>query len=38
MSIAQICKREIVTIDATARLKDAAALMRSRHVGALVVT
>jgi CBS domain-containing protein len=38
MSIAQICKREIVSIEATAPLKDAAALMRSRHVGALVVT
>lgn len=38
MSIAQICKREIVHIEATAPLKDAAALMRSRHVGALVVT
>jgi predicted transcriptional regulator len=38
MSIAQICKREIVGIDTTAPLKDAAALMRARHVGALVVT
>lgn len=38
MSIAQICRREIVSIDATAQLKDAAALMLRRHVGALVVT
>jgi predicted transcriptional regulator len=38
MSIADICRREIVSIDAAASLKDAAGLMRSRHVGALVVT
>jgi CBS domain-containing protein len=38
MSIAQICRREIVTIDAGASLREAATLMRSRHVGALVVT
>ena len=38
MSIAQICTREVVSIDATAALKDAANLMRTRHVGALVVT
>lgn len=38
MNIDKICKREIVSIDATAPLKDAATLMRSRHVGALVVT
>ena len=38
MSIAQICEREVITIDAAASLRDAATLMRSRHVGALVVT
>ena len=38
MSIAQICRHEIVTIDVAASLRDAATLMRSRHVGALVVT
>lgn len=38
MSIAQICRRDIVTINATASLRQAAALMRSHHVGALVVT
>lgn len=38
MSIAQLCKRDIVTIDTSATLREAAALMRSRHVGALVVT
>ena len=38
MSIAHLCKREIVGIEATATLKDAAQLMRTRHVGSLVVT
>jgi CBS domain-containing protein len=38
MNIQDICRREIVTIDATASLHDAAAVMRARHVGALVVT
>lgn len=38
MNIARICKREIVTIDQNASLREAAALMRSQHVGALVVT
>lgn len=38
MSIASICKREIVTLDAGATLRDAALLMRSQHVGCLVVT
>ena len=38
MTIASICRREIITIDATASLRDAATLMRERHVGALVVT
>jgi CBS domain-containing protein len=38
MSIANICRREIVTIDAGASLRSAAILMREHHVGALVVT
>ena len=38
MSIAQICRHEIVTIDVAASLRDAATLMRSGLVGALVVT
>lgn len=38
MNIDQICKREIVTIAAGESLRNAATLMRSRHVGALVVT
>lgn len=37
MTIATICRREIVTIDPTASLRDAAILMREHHVGALVV-
>jgi CBS domain-containing protein len=37
MKIEDICRREIVTIDAQASLQDAANLMRNRHVGALVV-
>ena len=38
MSIASICQRKVITIDAGAPLRDAAALMRAQHVGALVVT
>lgn len=38
MSIAAICQHEVITVDAGASLRDAAALMRARHVGALVVT
>lgn len=38
MSIAQICQRHIITIGALATLREAAALMREHHVGALVVT
>jgi len=38
MSIAAICQREVITIDAGASLRDAATLMRAQHVGALVVT
>lgn len=38
MNIASLCKRPIVSIDAGASLRRAAALMREQHVGALVVT
>lgn len=38
MNIASICRREIVTVQADASLREAAALMRDHHVGALVVT
>ena len=38
MNIGSICSRRIVTIDSKATLAQAAAQMRDRHVGALVVT
>ena len=38
MNIGSICRRRIVTIDSKATLAQAAAQMRDRHVGALVVT
>jgi len=38
MTIAAICRRQVVTIDALASLREAAARMREHHVGALVVT
>lgn len=38
MTVASICKREIVTLDAGASLRDAALAMRAEHVGSLVVT
>lgn len=38
MDIASICQRRIVIIEADATLREAALLMRERHVGALVVT
>lgn len=38
MNIASICRKEIVTVDEQASLRQAAALMRDHHVGALVVT
>lgn len=37
MSIADICQRRVITIEADASLKEAAASMREHHVGALVV-
>ena len=38
MDIATVCQRQVVTINAGASLREAALLMRERHVGALVVT
>lgn len=38
MTIATFCQRHVVTIDALASLREAAARMREHHVGALVVT
>jgi CBS domain-containing protein len=38
MTIATLCQRPLVTIDARASLHDAAALMGEQHVGALIVT
>ena len=38
MDIATICQRQVVIISADASLREAATLMRERHVGALVVT
>ena len=38
MTIATICRREIITVDAGASLREAAVRMREHHVGALVVT
>ncbi len=38
MTIASLCRRDIVTIDADASPITAANLMRDRHVGSLVVT
>jgi CBS domain-containing protein len=37
MNVGSICKRHIVTIDASDSLQQAAGLMREHHVGALVV-
>lgn len=38
MDIAQLCHREVVSVDANASLQEAASLMRQQHVGAVVVT
>lgn len=38
MNIASLCPREIVTVPASAPVREAAVLMRDEHVGALVVT
>ncbi|WP_142817669.1 CBS domain-containing protein [Rhodoferax sediminis] len=37
MEMSRLCTREIVSIDAQASLRDAAALMGEEHIGALVV-
>jgi len=37
MDIGSLCKHDVVTIDQSATLQDAARLMREHHVGALVV-
>jgi predicted transcriptional regulator len=38
MTIAAICRKQIITVDEQASLRQAATLMREYHVGALVVT
>ena len=38
MNISSLCRREIVSVSASASIRDAAAAMRQHHVGALVVT
>ena len=38
MNIGTLCKRDVVTIDDEASLREAAIRMRERHVGTLVVT
>lgn len=38
MNIGSICQRQLVSIDRSSSLAQAAALMRQRHVGALVLT
>jgi len=37
MQIGDICQREVVTIDKSASIQDAARLMRAQHVGDLIV-
>jgi CBS domain-containing protein len=38
MAIKAICKTELVTIDKSATIKDAAKLMKVKHVGSVIVT
>ena len=38
MKIANLCEREVVTVTASASVRQAAAVMRDQHVGALAVT
>lgn len=38
MSVQKFCTRDVVTIDKDASARDAAVLIRDRHVSALVVT
>lgn len=37
MSLGKLCRRPVVTVDRAAGVREAAALMREQHVGALVV-
>jgi CBS domain-containing protein len=37
MKITELCRRQVVTVEATASLAEAATLMQQHHVGALVV-
>jgi CBS domain-containing protein len=37
MDIASLCRRQLVTVEASASVREAAVLMREQHVGALVV-
>lgn len=38
MNVASLCRREVVTVPASANVRQAAAVMRSEHVGALAIT
>ncbi len=38
MNVASLCEREVVTVPASATVRQAAAAMRDQHVGALAVT
>jgi CBS domain-containing protein len=38
MNIANLCERDIVTVPASASIREAASIMRDQHVGALAVT
>lgn len=38
MNVSDLCEREVVTAPANASVRDAAAIMRDQHVGALAVT
>jgi CBS domain-containing protein len=38
MNVASLCRREVVTVPASASVREAAAAMRNEHVGALAVT
>lgn len=38
MKIADLCERDIVTVSASASVREAAAAMRDQHVGALAIT
>lgn len=38
MSIASLCRRELITVPASTPVRQAAAVMRNEHVGALAIT